>query len=97
MNSFTYSPTSFYRREFEKHKIGHLVTVKCRDVCKEGFGLSQVADAGNCTKEPKYSVIYVKKSSEKIDRHLLLIFCSFSGFASTLGCNTVWQRSSQSM
>lgn len=37
---------NFNRKEFENHKIDHLVTVICRDVCKEGFGLSQVADAG---------------------------------------------------
>ena len=36
------------RKEFENHKVGHVVTVKCCDVCKEGFGLSQVADAGTC-------------------------------------------------
>ena len=36
------------RKEFEEHKIGHLVTVRCRDVCKEGFELHQVADAGQC-------------------------------------------------
>lgn len=35
-----------HRKEFEHHKIADLVTVTCRDVCKEGFGLSQVADAG---------------------------------------------------
>ena len=34
------------RKEFESHKVGHLVTVRCCDVCKEGFGLTQVADAG---------------------------------------------------
>lgn len=33
------------RKEFEEHKISHLVTVRCRDVCKEGFELHQVADA----------------------------------------------------
>jgi len=39
----------FDRKEFENHKVGHLVTVRCCDVCKEGFGLSQVADAGKTT------------------------------------------------
>ena len=38
-----------HRKEFESHKISHLVSVRCRDVCKEGFGLNQVADAGKFT------------------------------------------------
>ena len=42
---------NFFRKEFDNHKIGHLVTVTCRDVCKEGFGLNQVADAGCLNKE----------------------------------------------
>lgn len=42
-----------HRKEFEHHKIADLVTVTCRDVCKEGFGLSQVADAGYCLKNEK--------------------------------------------
>ncbi|XP_075049099.1 tRNA (adenine(58)-N(1))-methyltransferase catalytic subunit TRMT61A [Mixophyes fleayi] len=31
--------------EFQQHKVGHLVTVKNQDVCKNGFGVSHVADA----------------------------------------------------
>ena len=33
------------RKEFEKHKLGDLVTVKQRDVCQNGFDLENVADA----------------------------------------------------
>ncbi|XP_061115658.1 tRNA (adenine(58)-N(1))-methyltransferase catalytic subunit TRMT61A [Conger conger] len=33
------------REEFHDHKVGHLVTVLNQDVCKEGFGVSGVADA----------------------------------------------------
>ncbi|XP_061468235.1 tRNA (adenine(58)-N(1))-methyltransferase catalytic subunit TRMT61A isoform X3 [Rhineura floridana] len=31
--------------EFQEHKVGHLVTVKNQDVCKNGFGITNVADA----------------------------------------------------
>lgn len=31
--------------EFEEHKVGHLVTVKTQDVCKNGFGVTNIADA----------------------------------------------------
>ncbi|CAI5764624.1 tRNA (adenine(58)-N(1))-methyltransferase catalytic subunit TRMT61A [Podarcis lilfordi] len=31
--------------EFEEHKVGHLVTVKNQDVCKNGFGITHLADA----------------------------------------------------
>ncbi|XP_044292870.1 tRNA (adenine(58)-N(1))-methyltransferase catalytic subunit TRMT61A [Varanus komodoensis] len=32
-------------QEFQEHKVGHLVTVKNQDVCKNGFGVTDVADA----------------------------------------------------
>ncbi|KAJ8290348.1 hypothetical protein GJAV_G00011720 [Gymnothorax javanicus] len=32
-------------QEFAEHKVGHLVTVLNQDVCKEGFGVTGVADA----------------------------------------------------
>ncbi|XP_063804598.1 tRNA (adenine(58)-N(1))-methyltransferase catalytic subunit TRMT61A isoform X2 [Pseudophryne corroboree] len=31
--------------EFQQHRVGHLVTVKNQDVCKNGFGVSHIADA----------------------------------------------------
>lgn len=31
--------------EFREHKVSHLVTVRNQDVCKEGFGVTVVADA----------------------------------------------------
>jgi len=34
------------REEFEKHGLGGVVTSTCRDVCTEGFGLANIADAG---------------------------------------------------
>ena len=33
------------RKEFEEHKLGQIVTVQQRDVCQNGFGLENVADA----------------------------------------------------
>ncbi|KAJ3099191.1 tRNA (adenine(58)-N(1))-methyltransferase catalytic subunit trmt61a [Phlyctochytrium planicorne] len=31
--------------EFETHKLSSIITIECRDVCKNGFGLENVADA----------------------------------------------------
>lgn len=31
--------------EFKEHRVDHLVTVRNQDVCKDGFGVSGVADA----------------------------------------------------
>ena len=31
--------------EFKEHRVDHLVTVRNQDVCKDGFGVSAVADA----------------------------------------------------
>ncbi|XP_049595925.1 tRNA (adenine(58)-N(1))-methyltransferase catalytic subunit TRMT61A isoform X3 [Syngnathus scovelli] len=31
--------------EFAEHRVDHLVTVTCADVCKDGFGVAGVADA----------------------------------------------------
>ncbi|XP_035466316.1 tRNA (adenine(58)-N(1))-methyltransferase catalytic subunit TRMT61A isoform X2 [Scophthalmus maximus] len=31
--------------EFKEHRVGHLVTVRNQDVCKDGFGVTGVADA----------------------------------------------------
>ena len=42
-------PLSRPREEFIEHGLSELVTLTCRDVCKEGFGLENVADAGLVT------------------------------------------------
>lgn len=34
------------RQEFEHHGLGDVVTLVCRDVCNEGFGLVNAVDAG---------------------------------------------------
>lgn len=36
----------FDRSEFERHELESVVTITCRDVCTDGFGLEGVADAG---------------------------------------------------
>lgn len=33
------------RQEFEAHGMGECVTIECRDVCKDGFGIEPIADA----------------------------------------------------
>ncbi|XP_020772944.2 tRNA (adenine(58)-N(1))-methyltransferase catalytic subunit TRMT61A [Boleophthalmus pectinirostris] len=33
------------QEEFNEHRVGHMVTVRNQDVCKDGFGVSGVADA----------------------------------------------------
>lgn len=38
-------PFSF-REEFIRHGLSEVVRVECRDVCRDGFGLSGVVDAG---------------------------------------------------
>lgn len=35
-----------HSEEFKAHRIGELVTVRHRDVVSDGFGLTDVADAG---------------------------------------------------
>lgn len=34
-------------KEFEMHGFGDIVSVECRDVCKEGFGITGKVSAGN--------------------------------------------------
>ena len=36
----------FCREEFVDHGLSEVVRVECRDVCRDGFGLSGVVDAG---------------------------------------------------
>lgn len=33
-------------KEFAEHGLSHLVTLQCKDVCKEGFGIENKVDAG---------------------------------------------------
>ncbi|KAL9967910.1 hypothetical protein ACROYT_G026218 [Oculina patagonica] len=63
------------RKEFENHKIGHLVTVKCRDVCKEGFGLTHLADAVFLDLPAPWDVIKSSKEALKTEGGRI---CSFS-------------------
>lgn len=43
---FHESRAEMARREFQEHGLGDIVTAQCRDVCNDGFGLVDVADAG---------------------------------------------------
>ena len=42
------------REEFSSHGLSDVVNVECRDVCRDGFGLSNVADAGEVLGEQIY-------------------------------------------
>lgn len=63
------------RKEFESHKVGHLVTVRCCDVCKEGFGLTQVADAVFLDLPAPWDAIKTSKEALKSEGGRI---CSFS-------------------
>ena len=39
----------FSREEFGSHGLSEVVRIECRDVCRDGFGLDDVADAGEFT------------------------------------------------
>lgn len=36
------------KKEFEEHGLSDMVTLRCRDVCKDGFDLENKVDAGKC-------------------------------------------------
>lgn len=61
--------------EFRQHKVDHLVTVKNQDVCKNGFGMSHVADAVFLDIPSPWESIGHAKSALKIEGGRI---CSFS-------------------
>ncbi|XP_007886471.1 tRNA (adenine(58)-N(1))-methyltransferase catalytic subunit TRMT61A [Callorhinchus milii] len=61
--------------EFRDHKVDHLVTVKNQDVCKEGFGVSNLADAVFLDIPSPWEAIVYAKSALKIEGGRI---CSFS-------------------
>ncbi|XP_078000770.1 tRNA (adenine(58)-N(1))-methyltransferase catalytic subunit TRMT61A-like [Glandiceps talaboti] len=63
------------REEFDIHGVGDLVTVECRDVCKDGFGLDHIADAVFLDLPCPYDVIETAKQALKAPGGRL---CSFS-------------------
>ena len=36
----------YLRKDFEDHGLSDLITVECRDVCKDGFGITGLVHAG---------------------------------------------------
>ena len=36
----------YYRQEFDAHGLSDVVTLECRDVCRDGFGVTGLVDAG---------------------------------------------------
>jgi len=63
------------RQEFSEHGISHLVTATHRDVCAEGFGLTNKADAVFLDLPHPWEVIKHAKSAMKLSGGRL---CSFS-------------------
>ncbi|CAI9551588.1 unnamed protein product, partial [Staurois parvus] len=61
--------------EFCQHKVDHLVTVKNQDVCKNGFGVSHVADAVFLDIPSPWEAIGHAKDALKIEGGRV---CSFS-------------------
>lgn len=55
------------KEEFQEHKVEHLVTVKNQDVCKNGFGVSNVADAVFLDIPSPWEAIGHAKSALKIE------------------------------
>eukprot|EP00794_Sanderia_malayensis_P003660 gene3657-4177_t len=63
------------RKDFEDHGLSSYVTSNCRDVCSDGFNLSNIADAVFLDLPKPYDVIKFAKVSLKISGGRL---CSFS-------------------
>ncbi|KAM4662791.1 tRNA (adenine(58)-N(1))-methyltransferase catalytic subunit TRMT61A [Discoglossus pictus] len=61
--------------EFRQHHVDHLVTVKNQDVCKNGFGVTHVADAVFLDIPSPWEAIGHAKSALKVEGGRL---CSFS-------------------
>ncbi|XP_053132238.1 tRNA (adenine(58)-N(1))-methyltransferase catalytic subunit TRMT61A isoform X1 [Hemicordylus capensis] len=61
--------------EFQEHKVDHLVTVKTQDVCKNGFGVTNVADAIFLDIPSPWEAIGHAKSALKLEGGRI---CSFS-------------------
>lgn len=59
--------------EFRDHKVGHLVTVRNQDVCKEGFGVLGVADAVFLDiPSPWEAIIHAKKAFKRRGEYVCL-------------------------
>uniref|UniRef100_A0A8D0GDX4 tRNA (adenine(58)-N(1))-methyltransferase catalytic subunit TRMT61A n=1 Tax=Sphenodon punctatus TaxID=8508 RepID=A0A8D0GDX4_SPHPU len=61
--------------EFQEHKVNNLVTVKNQDVCKNGFGVSDIADAVFLDIPSPWEAVGHAKSALKYEGGR---FCSFS-------------------
>ena len=48
--TFEYHQERVYaaKKEFEEHGLSDMVTLRCRDVCKDGFDLEDKVDASKC-------------------------------------------------
>lgn len=73
-------PLPHPREEFVDHGLSELVTLTCRDVCKEGFGLENMADAGLMTALVHMILIVYRKP----DCCVCVCVCETSSAASTV-------------
>lgn len=61
--------------EFKEHKVGDLVTVKNQDVCENGFGVTEIADAVFLDIPSPWEAVKHAKSALKLEGGRI---CSFS-------------------
>ena len=66
------------REEFREHGVEHLVTVTNQDVCKNGFGVSNIADAVFLDIPSPWEAIGHAKSALKAEGNCTTSFCSAS-------------------
>lgn len=72
------------REEFREHGVEHLVTVTNQDVCKNGFGVSNIADAVFLDIPSPWEAIGHAKSALKAEGNC--IFLSFQKALCTYIC-----------
>ncbi|KAF9422753.1 tRNA (adenine-N(1)-)-methyltransferase catalytic subunit trm61 [Podila epigama] len=64
------------KKEFEDHGISHLITLQCRDVCKDGFGLEDKVDAVFLDLPAPWEAVASAKKAFKQDK--IGKICTFS-------------------
>ena len=74
------------RKEFERHKLGGLVTVKQRDVCQNGFDLENVADAVFLDlPHPWDAIPHAKKGLNFIFPPIFAQYCTYESICKSKG------------
>ncbi|XP_078133121.1 tRNA (adenine(58)-N(1))-methyltransferase catalytic subunit TRMT61A isoform X2 [Sander vitreus] len=74
--------------EFKEHRVDHLVTVRNQDVCKDGFGVTGVADAVFLDiPSPWEAVRHAKAAMKKQGRSEVVVRALWSHSKKVLGSN----------